>query len=272
MNADALWDPERLRIVGSVMNRYAEHLAVGHRVRLDMEGDPCSRYRSPSDAPVGSVVDVQREPDGLVRFRVRLDGSGDEVRLDNRSVDNVWEIDPDGLDAYRATVERAADALDDEDAPSPPPPDLSRHERAPSPVGHSPPRDDGVERAFRSSVENHFERLERKLEEQHNTHRHALEEFDTSNRAFRETMASTVRALAGDLMRAASGTPIEFAHQYADRYDLAIAEKASEHVVADGYRGDGGGRRDERQREKTDFVPNGAYAASIRESSELSDE
>ena len=43
---------------------------------------------------------------------------------------------------------------------------------------------------------------------------------------FRATMASTVRELAGDILRTVQGQQAEFAHRYADRYDLALTENA----------------------------------------------
>ena len=44
----------------------------------------------------------------------------------------------------------------------------------------------------------------------------------------REDLATAVRELSGDLMRAARGEGTEFAQRYADRYDLALAERASD--------------------------------------------
>lgn len=96
---EEIWSQERLRSISSVMERYSKHLAVGDRVRLGMEGDPCYMYRNAADAPVGTVVDVRRSShdDGTVDFSLSLDGNTSTlVHLNNRSVhpNSIWEIDP----------------------------------------------------------------------------------------------------------------------------------------------------------------------------------
>lgn len=96
---EEIWNEERLRSISSVMERYSKHLAVGDRVRLGMEGDPCYMYRKAADAPVGTVVDIRRssEDDAAVDFSLRLDGDTSTlVHLNNRSVhpNSIWEIDP----------------------------------------------------------------------------------------------------------------------------------------------------------------------------------
>lgn len=266
---ESTWDPERLRIVGSVLSRYSAHLAPGHRIRLGMEGDPCSTYRSADDAPRATVVDVRREPNGEVHFRAQIDGSDGMLELDNLTVapGRLWEIDPDYLEEFRGYVQAQrssptgslAGSLDDslaevEDADGEAQENPSRgmddepraHTPPPSAEEEQQPRYAGAndELEYRSSIDTHFDRLERQMED-----------IDATNRTFRETMASTVRALAGDLMRAAQGTPIEFAHQYADRYDLAIAERVSDPPLADDYRGEGKSRsKDRYQGEKTEFL------------------
>ena len=271
---DPIWDPERLRVVGSVLSRYGAHLAEGDRVRLSMEGDPCAVYRAAEEAPRATVVEVTRGADGDVRFRARLDGSDEIVERDNRTVDpkQLWEIDPDYLETFRAHVERAEKAQESNE---------TRHEES---AHHQPPPPQVVyagapdESEYRSTVQDRFERLAQQLEEMdasNRTFRATVEDMDAANRTFRETMASTVRALAGDLMRTSRGTPIEFAHQYADRYDLAVAERVSEGVTDD-YRG---ARRRSRgapsspsskhQEEKWNFKGEGL---KIEESSQLSDD
>lgn len=201
------WDPERLRIVGSVMTRYSEHLAPGHRIRLGMEGDPCAdTYRAADDAPAATVLEVIKRGD-TVEFTARRDDTGETIHRNNTSVapNDLWEIHPDFVDAYRAHVNRA-DEEEDED------------------------RYTGGGAAELKELQRRVETLESVRDEYRSSSTSLssqFEEAEATNRAFRETMASTVRALAGDLMRAARGETIEFAHQYADRYDLAIAERAS---------------------------------------------
>lgn len=215
---DPLWDPERLRNVGHVLTRYSAHLAEGDRIRLGMEGDPCTPYRSADDAPRATVTEVTRDGDH-VRFRAQVDGSDELLDLDNRNVSNVWEIDPDYLDTFRSHVEQ-------------------------------PPPEDEQEKEYRSAIDSQLERLEQRLED-----------METTNRAFRETMASTVRALAGDMMRSYRGGKLEFAHQYADRYDLAIADRAQDNVVTDSFRGDGSRQA---EKETFDLSRGSAYASSIK--------
>lgn len=101
-----MWEPERLRIIGSVMRRYGEHLAVGDRVRLGLEGDQCFSYRSTEDAPKGTVVDVTREDGDRISFGVEMD-DGEVMRLDNQSIapDRTWEIDPEYLDTFKQRLD-----------------------------------------------------------------------------------------------------------------------------------------------------------------------
>jgi hypothetical protein len=223
----ALWEPERLRNVGSVLARYGAHIAPGHRVRLGMEGDPCAVYRAAAEAPCATVLDVQRDPgSGLVRFRAQLDGSPAVVELDNRSVspDRLWEIAPDYLDTFRGHVDAAA-AGAAHDAAEPPPPE--------------PPPPDPLDE-YRSAVNGELEAL-----------RGRLAEVEERERTLREDLATAVRELAGDVVRAYRGEPAEFAQRYADRYDLAVAERAASdddeyRAAAEARRARGAGRHDDR--------------------------
>ena len=218
---DATWDPERLRLVGSVLTRYAEHLAPGHRIRLGMEGDPCAVYRAADDAPGATVLDVTRDGD-VVRFRAQRDDTGEVIERSNRDVgaDMLWEIHPDYLATFRAHVE-ASEGASDDDAYA------GLQSKVESQLSDFASRLATLEDSVRDDYRSSETSLARKFEE-----------AEAANRAFRETMASTVRALAGDLMRTARGEGIEFAHQYADRYDLAVAERAT-------FRGDKGKEEDD---------------------------
>ena len=43
---DDIWDPERIETIGRIVTRYSEHLQVNDRIRVGVEGDPCTLYRS----------------------------------------------------------------------------------------------------------------------------------------------------------------------------------------------------------------------------------
>ena len=247
MNSDSsqLLDPERLRVISSIMSRYSEHLAPGHRIRLGMNGDPCaSHYRSSTPRAGATVLDVHREANGEVRFRARLDDSDATVELSNRSIapGDLWEIHPDNAEEFRRSVEESLEQ-DEQDG---------QDEQGGQDEPSSGEVTDAVDEAYRSSVQTQFSRLEK-----------TLQDMEDSNRHFRETMASTVRALAGDLVLAARGNSIEFSHQYADRYDMAVSDRTQEDVAAapvpeaSGYRGGRGKTDDEDessyQHEKYDF-------------------
>jgi hypothetical protein len=271
MATDSLWDPERLRVVGSVLTRYSRALRVDDRVRTGMEGDPCFR----GEHRTGTVVSLERDAaTGAVRFRARLDGSDELVELDNLTVmpERLWEVAPDHLDAFRGRVE--AEEEEEEggaEAMTAEPEATHRGDggvaaRAAAQAAEAAAalvqEQRLVHDEYRSAVDDQFSALRRQVD--------SLEE---KNAAFRETMASTVYALAGDLMRASSGAPIEFAHEYVDRYDAAIADRSD-------FRGGarrGGARADSRpgtrQAEKYDFAapPYQGGGADIEEASTLTD-
>ena len=96
-----MWEEQRVAAVGSIMNRYAAHLRVNHRVRLDIEGDNCNQYRA-GEAPKGVVEHVERNGD-TVNFSLRME-DGTLKHLSNESLKDVWEIDPDYLEEFRAAV------------------------------------------------------------------------------------------------------------------------------------------------------------------------
>lgn len=186
-----LWDADRLRRIGSVMDRYSTHIAEGHRIRLGMEGDPCTPYRNADDAPRGTVVHVEpKQDDGAVRFTIRLDGQDDLLPLDNRTIDpcRVWEIDPMFVSAFRASLQQSDEGTskwDDDES--------------------------GDGDTFRGETEQRFSHLSTRISEMENT-----------NTDFRSATASTLRYIAADLLRLSHGESLEFANHYADRYDLAV--------------------------------------------------
>jgi len=103
---DQLWDPERLRGIASILNRYSAHLQPGHKIRLGVEGDPCSSYRSADESPVATVTEVERRDDGYVSFAAQLDESGEVIQLDNRDIEKVWELHPSSENAFREAMEQ----------------------------------------------------------------------------------------------------------------------------------------------------------------------
>ena len=98
--------------------------------------------------------------------------------------------------------------------------------------------------------------------------------MEASNHTFRETMASTVRALASDLVRTSQGVPCEFADQYVDRYDLAVAERVSGMAEdAEGFRAAGRPSRggSSYQAEKVSFEDARFHYGNVEEDSSLSE-
>jgi hypothetical protein len=176
-----LWDPERLKTVGSIMNRYSEHLAPGHRIRLGLEGDPCNPYRGDS-APVAVVKDVDRKEGNKVTFRAVVESTGEVLTLNNSDVsaDKTWEIHPDYIETFRGHI-------------------------------------------MGDSESEEITALKTKVTELETIVTNMKAEFRGSD--LRETLATTVRELAGDMMRMSQGQPMEFVKQYVDRYDMAMMEE-----------------------------------------------
>lgn len=115
-----LWHPDRLATVGWIMDRYSEHLQPNDRIRIGQEGDPCSSYRSASEAPCARVDNIHKDPDGTVRFRAVFEESGEAVEFDNRNIspNRIWEIHPEFVEEYRGRVERAAHEQHFDEPPS----------------------------------------------------------------------------------------------------------------------------------------------------------
>ena len=257
MSTSDLLDPHRIEILGRIMSRYGEYLRVDDKIRVGIEGDPCNAFRSTDDAPCATVIDVERRDDGFVKFKARFDVSNEVVEFTNRSFDprQVWEIHPDHLDAFSAHVNGD--------------PSLFRGDNGTElATDGSDSRIEELSARVTSLAKDMSERMAA-IEDLHNTFRGSEDMFDQLKEireldtTFRETMASTIRALAGDTIRLAKGEPLEFAHQYADRYDLALQDKASSN-----YRGASMQRQGTHQREKTDFDEVGV----ARESSRLTDD
>lgn len=237
---EALWDPERLATVGSILTRYAAHLQPGHRIRLGIEGDPCNTFRG-ADAPCATVMDVDRQPNGVVHFRARLDGSRGVVELDNTNVHSVWEIAPDYLETFRGSVDEAEEY------------------RGVDRVDALVERIDALEERVRDSRES----LEGKI-------RDSRESLEDDVRESRKVLASTTREIAEDVMRAARGESVEFSPTYVDRYDEALSDRASE-----AFRGESKGRGVQASKrsiqEKEDFDYEGIASVTFRESEALTE-
>ena len=303
--SDDLLHPERLATLERIMTLYGSHLQVNDKIRIGIEGDPCSHYRSIDDAPSAVVKDIlERRDDGFIRFRAAFEDSEDLCEFSNRAFDpsNVWELHPSQVDAFKDRVQRERDRQ----APPPSSP-LSSSYRGED-VSHSPP---AVSQDEFRAMEDKVSRLSDKLSsiakdmserlatledmgyrgETSSPHNEeALDELRESERTFRETMASTIRALAGDTLRLARGEPVEFAHQYIDRYDMALEDRAnqsSSYSTRSEYRGNNAPSKSgaskkahesdhhinkgQHQEEKWDFYRQGESVVA-KESSQLTDD
>ena len=226
-----MWEPTRVEAVSSVLNRYAAHLRPGHRVRLGIEGDPCSPYRSVDEAPRGVVETVDRDGD-RVRFTIQT-ADGQRLALGNHSVspEDVWEVDPDDLDRFRgdviadlepeAAAETAAEAS----------PAAARAVSPAASLRHTLHGEVGLSSGDASVAQ--------ELSDLHERFRSAEEE----HKAFRGAVMETIRQIASDLIKTSRGDKLEFASEYADRYDLATT----------GGKDDFRGVTQTRQSEKFDF-------------------
>lgn len=202
-------DPDRLKTLNTIMTQYGSHIVPGNRIRLSVEGDPCTPYRSASDAPTAVVQDILEQSSKLTRFTARLDGSGSVQEYSTLSYDpkHVWELHPDEIDAFTERVFRG----ETESAPEAIEAKLS-----------------DVEEKFTKMMSVISERLA-KLEDSE-----TYESFRGGDQDYRQTMASTIRALAGDIMRCRNGESLEFVHKYVDRYDDALRTRDGD------YRGSSG--------------------------------
>ena len=214
MEETDFWDPERVRMVGSVVKRYASLLTPGDRVRLEIEGDQCGTYRGTIAPPVGTVTDVHRSSDGTVRFDMRMDGTDEILTRDNVNLKEVWEIDPAYLDTfvekYRATAEETL-AAEEEATPA-------EDEAAPAETQPTP-----HQTSYRKAEE--FERRLDDVEDANRSLRESLHSVEETNRELKETLTAVVREISGDMMRIFRGQKTEFVDQYVDRYDRAMEDQ-----------------------------------------------
>lgn len=211
---------ERLQQVGSVLERYAKYIAPGHIIRLGMEGDPVSAFRSAEEAPSGRVLDVTRHEGGEISFRASV---GDKViTLNNRDVDpaRIWEIHPDHLSSFREDIFRGEELDNEAEALAPADEDFAQKEE----IQEDTPTQEAFEektqelreehQKYRSAVDEHMQRIEAKLEEQIEKERH-----------FRAAMAAAVRGLSDDMLRAQRGDVVQFAEDYASSFDRHVKDR-----------------------------------------------
>lgn len=209
---DNLLQPRRLETLERIMSLYGKHLEANDKIRIGVEGDPCSRFRSMDDAPSATVDKIlERRDDGFVRFRAVMDVSGEAYEFTNRSFDpdTVWELHPNLVEEFSARVR-------------------GEYRGDPTSSRALEEKIDSLADKLSVITKEISERIAT-LEENNQEYRGGddVGELKESEKAFRETMASTIRALAGDTLRLARGEPVEFAHQYVDRYDMALEDRAS---------------------------------------------
>lgn len=195
-------DPERVRVYASIMDRISPHLEAGHRIRLSMEGDPCMPYARAEDAPVATVQDVDKMENGVVRFKAVVDGTGEVIYRDTTNLDPraAWEINPADMDLYRASVYGN---------------DGQKSQASDSSSSHELIATDGNP-VFKGMYTD-MEHMKGDISDLRN-------EVDE----FRKTMASTIRMIAGDVLRTYRGQQTEFVSRFADRYDEVYASAGEE--------------------------------------------
>lgn len=238
-----LWAPERLRVIGSVMERYSSHLKIGHRMRMGMEGDPCAVFRSSDESPCGTIESIDRGAEGRIDFTLKMDNTGEIRHLNNRSVsaDEIWEVEPD----YLGTFEES----------------LSEENPNTSHLSTSGERENmDIGESFRGEVTNQMSELSNKISR--------LEE---SNEEYRNAIASTIRYIATDLLRTSRGEPVEFSHHYADRYDMAFPKKESSEFRGDASEEDKNSRPGETGNKKREGGVVEALRYTIEEDAALTD-
>jgi len=306
---DTLWDPDRLAAVGWLVTRYSSHLEAGDRIRLGVEGDPAAPYRSAEDAPSARVTEVTKHPDGLVTFRAAVEGTNVTLDLDNRNVsaDRVWEVHPDHLDAFQTRVQaslRAADEVplrgaeddavharahddrhaDDDDPSSPD----RRHDFQVDASSVAAPTSTSADRRhdFHVDASSVAAPTSTSADRRHDfdpaqdyaaEFRSSLDDVNDRVRRLELTVASSLRQVAGDMMRAYRGEEPVFAGEYCASYDATVETRVmdEEEEYAGGERGS---KSRGLQAEKYDFAASddgnkrGGYVDHVTEASYVSDE
>lgn len=176
------WEPERVANAGAIMQAYSPFLQVGTRIRRGQEGDPCTAYRAADEAPVGTIESIEREDDGYVSFKLKMD-DGEVKELDNRSVERTWEVDPAFLSTFRGIV---ANQL----AVKSPPSQTNQEEvvtigvKGASDIDSKPLFDE----VYRGTLESRFSSFDERLTKQ-----------EALNAEFRGSVLESIRALSEDV-------------------------------------------------------------------------
>ena len=231
-----VWDSERVRMVGAVLNRYGTFLRPGDRIRMGMEGDPCSVYRGAENtAPCATVLGaVHRDDSGVVRFRATFDVSKQVIDLDTAQMapDMMWEVEPDFLrdnaffDGREPNVHEVPTASRSSDDPDEVATHLAtfgvslegiRERVAAIETELSDRYRGGGADARMQSVDEAFEEAL--------AHSGVAARLDGIER----TLQDAFRAMSGDVMNASRGQATPFCNEYArdydkDRHDIAQGE------------------------------------------------
>lgn len=224
----------RTSLIHHVMERCSPFVKEGTRIRLGMEGDPCYAYRSTEDAPRGTVRSLSREDD-ILNFELKLD-EGDTIRLDNMSTHprKTWEIEPEHAPTFRKAVLDSGDYLPLEHEGDK---EASLVESKVAVLDDTFVPDDpkeymeSVEKGIRdhlAEMEERFRRAETdaasKLRDELRDVQEEFRKASQEQKHFHKTIADTVRHLSTDLMCVAGRKPLQYAPQYAQRYDASVDE------------------------------------------------
>jgi len=213
----SIYDPDRLQKVGSVLQRYAEHIAPGHVIRVGMEGDPASTFRSTEEAPTGRVIDVTRKEGGEISFRAALNGDDQNiVTFNNRDFDpaRIWEIHPDHLEDFKKDVFRG-DLLEEQEEAI-----AGAVEDTTHLMEEQLNEERRTHQEFRSATDEHLARLEAKLEE--------LEAQQAKDKLFRASVGEALRGISNDVVRSRDGKELEFTENYVEKFDRHVETKEEE--------------------------------------------
>jgi hypothetical protein len=263
-----IWSHDRVARVGSIMERYTPLVEVGTPLRLGLEDEPCYPYRGAGQAPTGKVVSLRRGEDNFLSMEVAMDGTGELLTIDNRSLDpkRVWEIgyrSSDGDGENRSTTssrhdpspgeaEAAGRVLMDEAGRGPVDGDGENRSTTSSRHDPSPGEAEAAGRVLLDEmvseveeptggwpVDEAFRGLETRMDDVYGR----IEAIEGGESDFRSTTASTLRYLAADLVRLSRGEALEFASRYADRYDMAT-DSPYKGTTSRGTRGRGASSKD----------------------------
>ena len=204
------WDPDRVSRLGKIMDGYAPHLHVNMKLDTRVQGDPYRQhYRGEATDTSATVTDIlERREDGLVRFEARMNETGETFQSSNRDIGNPWEMHPDYMSQFQEYVKRGTI-------------DSGNHFRSSDQMNELTTQIEELKHTV-SSMSTRIDELKDESVRYGSTgnDQHTVEEEE-----YRATMAKAVRALAGDIYRAAHGQDLVFTSLYMDRYDQATVEE-----------------------------------------------